>query len=100
MIAILPSCRLALGSFTSAPAPATTNLVQLRNPIVLKAVRQGIAARAKALHAPDAERHRAFKAALRELDAGRSVGVALSVGYGVLTGRDNALLRDHAPIPA
>lgn len=96
MIAILPSCRLALRAVTAPPA--NPKVVHLHSPIVLKAVRQAIGERAKSVGATEAQRHHAFNAALRELDAGRSAAVALSVGYGTLSGRGNDLL--HAPVPA
>jgi hypothetical protein len=76
-------------------------VIPMRHPAALRTVRRAIAERARHVGASAEQRQRAQNVALHELDAGRSIAVAISLGYGVLTGRRNQMLLDpQAPMPA
>lgn len=83
----------ALALVTALTKPAPANVVPVRNPLALRAVRAAIAERARAIGASDDSRERANRVALRELAAGRSTAVVIALACSELTGRRNGLLR-------
>jgi hypothetical protein len=81
--------------FAAPPPP----LVRLPPPDVLKAIREGLAARARRIGASDADKQRAIHLALREWRRGRSTAVAIALAAGKLSGRRNPLLQPQPTAP-